>query len=214
MTIARILIILTCLGGLAHADKQQARPHIQAGDVDYKLGKFEEALVEYTKAYELYPVPALLFNLGQCHRNLKNFERAVFFYEGYLRDSPADTANRAVVEDLLREAKIERDKQSVEEQATRRTAEAIREKAAIEAARVQAEQEGRLRAEEARRRDEDRRIAEARRAEQANKPVYKKWWFWSAVGGAALALGGTAYYLSGDTTVTPPTGTLGGLDRR
>ncbi|HEX3765331.1 MAG TPA: tetratricopeptide repeat protein [Kofleriaceae bacterium] len=83
-----------------------AKREVTAADIAYRLGRFDEALAGYTRAYELYPVPALLFNIGQCHKNLHDYARAVFFFEGYLRDAPAAT-NRALVEDLIREARAQ-----------------------------------------------------------------------------------------------------------
>jgi tetratricopeptide (TPR) repeat protein len=84
----------------------QAKQQVLAADIDYRLARFPEALARYTRAYELYPVPALLFNIGQCHRNLKDYGKAIFFFEGYLRDAPTAT-NRALVEDLIRESRAE-----------------------------------------------------------------------------------------------------------
>jgi tetratricopeptide (TPR) repeat protein len=194
-------VVMLVLGGVARGEdpKAVARPLVQHADIEYKLGRFAEALAEYTKAYEVYPTPPLLFNIAQCHRNLRNYERAKFFFEGYLRDSPR-TESRALVEDLIREATAELDKQA----AARREAADDQLHADEDAARRRAE--------------EDRRVAEARRGSAppgaSNKPVYKKWWFWSAVGGAAIVTGGTLYYFSGDTTVVEPSGSLGGLDRR
>lgn len=83
-----------------------AKRDVAAADIAYRLGRFDEALAGYTRAYERYPVPALLFNIGQCHKNLHDYAKAVFFFEGYLRDAPAAT-NRALVEDLIREARAE-----------------------------------------------------------------------------------------------------------
>lgn len=229
MRFAIAIAVVAALGGRAAADvdKAQVRALVAAGDTDYKLGKFTEALDEYARAYALYPAPALLFNLGQCHRNLKNWERAVFFYEGYLRESPADAPNRAVVEDLLTEARGELAKQQAAATATAQHDAEAAERARAEAERVRLEAEKhrldedtRLHVEAERRRlaDEERarQAEEARRREQAREAdrFYRKWWFWGAVGGAALAIGGTAYYFSGSTTVVEPTGSLGGLDRR
>jgi tetratricopeptide (TPR) repeat protein len=73
-------------------------------EVDYKLAHFEEALDEYSRAYAQYPSPGFLFNIGQCHKMLKNHERAVFFFEGYLRDRP-NAPNRAMVEELIEESR-------------------------------------------------------------------------------------------------------------
>jgi len=85
---------------------EQAKVLVAAADIDYRLARFPEALDGYTRAYELYPVPALLFNIAQCHRNLKDYDKAIFFFEGYLRDAPTAT-NRALVEDLIRESRAE-----------------------------------------------------------------------------------------------------------
>jgi tetratricopeptide (TPR) repeat protein len=213
----RAALIVAIALAWAHAGaadpKADARPHVEAADVAYKVGKFAEALAEYTKAYELFRAPALLFNIAQCHRNLADYERAVFFYEGFLRDAPQDAANRVVVEDLLRETRVQLEQQQRETETQRRAVEAAREKAAVEAARVRAQADARREA------DEDRRVAEARRqaelaAHPHPQPYYRRWWFWTAVGSAALAGGGAAYYFSGGTHLVPPTGSLGGLDRR
>ena len=98
---ALVAIHLSAAWAEVRGDKNAAKPHVVAGDTAFKLGKFDDALASYAKAYELYPAPALLFNLGQCHRYLKNFERAVFFYEGFLRESPPNAPNRKLVEDVL-----------------------------------------------------------------------------------------------------------------
>ena len=111
-TVTAALCIASLAPGVASAEPSridQAKQQVAAADIDYRLARFTEALGEYTKAYELYPVPALLFNIGQCHRNLKEYGKAIFFFEGYLRDAPAAT-NRKLVEELIREAQAEIDK--------------------------------------------------------------------------------------------------------
>jgi tetratricopeptide (TPR) repeat protein len=203
-------------------NKEDARAHVAAADTHFKLGEFAAALDEYSKAYELFPAPPLLFNLGQCHRQLKHWDRAIFFFEGYLRERP-DAPNRGVVEDLLREAHQELDAQLTAEAAQKaRDDEAARTRAAeeVEQRRLDAEAERRRADADAERRARDaeelRRVEAARveRERQHEDKLVRKWWFWSAVGGAALAIGGTAYYFSGATTIVEPSGSLGGLDRR
>jgi tetratricopeptide (TPR) repeat protein len=88
---------------------EQAKAEVKLADIDFKLARFGEALDKYARAYELYPVPGLLFNIGQCHRLLKHHAKAIFFFEGYLRDEPA-ASNRPLVEDLIREARAALDK--------------------------------------------------------------------------------------------------------
>jgi hypothetical protein len=78
------------------------------------VGHFDQALDLYTKAYERYPKPALLFDIGQCHRLLGHYERAVFFFQGYLRGQP-DAPNRPLVEKLIADAQQKLDAQRAAE---------------------------------------------------------------------------------------------------
>jgi hypothetical protein len=55
----------------------------------YNLGHFADAAALFEKAYELDHAPTMLFNLGQCYRQLGDNEKALFFYRGYLAEAPA-----------------------------------------------------------------------------------------------------------------------------
>jgi len=79
-----------------------AKKHFYAGEKLFALGRFDEALAEYEAAFDAKPLPAFLFNIGQCHRNLHDYDAAIFSYRKYLSLMP-DAANRAEVEDLIRE---------------------------------------------------------------------------------------------------------------
>jgi tetratricopeptide (TPR) repeat protein len=152
-----------------------AKKHAVRAAADYKAGQFLPALEGYTRAYDLAPQPEVLFNIGQCHFQLSSWERAVFFYRAYLHDRP-EASNRALVEDLI--------------------AEAEREQAKREAARAMP-----LPVEPARREAEITGAAPA----QPEPPVYQRWWFWAAVGAAAVA-GSTALYLQDDGGKLPRMG--------
>ena len=65
-----------------------AKESFDQAEKSYALGKFGDALRQYERAFDLKPLPAFLFNIGQCHRNLGNWERASFFYNGYLSRDP------------------------------------------------------------------------------------------------------------------------------
>jgi tetratricopeptide (TPR) repeat protein len=207
--IAALAFVLAAVSSPVAADpKADAKPHITAADTAYKLGEFTKALDEYSTAYEIFKAPGLLFNIAQCHRNLQQYDKAVFFYEGYLRADPK-AKNRALVEDLLKESRAALEKQKADQAA----ADAARN-AEAEAARLEAQRK----ADEAAR---ERALADAKKIEEARKaraakgdPFYQKWWFWTGVGVAAAAAGGTIYYFSGDTTFIEPMGSLGNLDRR
>jgi tetratricopeptide (TPR) repeat protein len=64
----------------------------------YNLGEFETALSLFREAYDAAPLPPLLFNIAQCHRNLGNNKEAIFFFERYLEEHPsADNAEEIQV---------------------------------------------------------------------------------------------------------------------
>jgi hypothetical protein len=88
--------------GTSPKDAKEAERLVKQSIVEYNVGDFDAALADVTKAYKLRPAPALLFNIGQCHRALHNWEKAEFFYRGYLREKP-DAPNREKVEALIEE---------------------------------------------------------------------------------------------------------------
>ncbi|CAN5436157.1 hypothetical protein BH11MYX1_BH11MYX1_56330 [soil metagenome] len=212
-----VVVSLVLAVGHAHADPRlDAKPHVTTADREYQLGRFAEALLEYTRAYELFPTAPLLFNIAQCHRGLKNWERAIFFFDGYLRERPA-AENRKVVQELIQEAQAELDRQRernlAADAAAKRRAEAD-EKLRVRAEQLRIEEDQKLRSEAERQKLEDARRFAVDPSIARSDGLTHKWWFWTAVGSAALVAGGTAYYFSGGTTLVPPTGSLGGLDRR
>lgn len=161
---------------------------------DYLLGKFSEALAGYKRAYDTYPAPGLLFNIGQCHSKLHNWDMAIFSYQAYLRERPK-TPNRPVVEELLRDAQAAHDK------AQRDAAAAKREKQRRER---EAEQRKQLAA--------NRLVIPPPTPAPHAAPVYKRWWFWTAIGAVATS-SVIIFAASGDTVVLPER-SLGVLDRR
>jgi tetratricopeptide (TPR) repeat protein len=83
-----------------------AKRHFYQGEKLFALGRFADALKEYEAAFDASPLPAFLFNIGQCHRNLHDLDAAIFSYRKYLRLEP-EAANRGEVEDLIRELEDE-----------------------------------------------------------------------------------------------------------
>jgi hypothetical protein len=188
--------------------RAQAKAAVAQAQVDYQLGRFEAALEGYRRAYELVQLPVLLFDMGQCHRNLGNVERAKFFFEGYLRDETRmDPERRHVVEDLIAEstATLDRQRAAAAAAATAKAAAAAkrrppaRPKIRLEAVDDTAPAGLGLR-------------AAAPESSPGDRSIFGHWWFWTALGALALA-GGAAYYVTGEPRLSPPTGTVGTLDR-
>jgi len=86
---------------------KRAQAHFKKGEKLFALGRFAEALDEYQKAFEEYPIAELLFNIGQCHRNLGAYDEAIFSFRKYLRLKP-DAENREATEEYIAELEAEK----------------------------------------------------------------------------------------------------------
>ena len=110
-----LILCLMFVGvGRAHADDpamRAAKRHFERGEKLFALGKFDEALDQYQKAYDAKPLAAFLFNIGQCHRNLNDYDQAIFSFKKYLKLEP-DASNKDKVEELIEE--LEQKKQEAE----------------------------------------------------------------------------------------------------
>jgi tetratricopeptide (TPR) repeat protein len=115
------LVLLSPPPARADDALEEARTLFNKATVEYNVGRFQQALDLYTKAYERVPKPALLFNIGQCHRLLGHYDQALFFYSGYLREKP-EAANRTVVEQHMAEAKQALDQQRAAQAEAQRSA--------------------------------------------------------------------------------------------
>jgi tetratricopeptide (TPR) repeat protein len=82
------------------AAEVEARNHFQRGKAAFELGQFRKALAHYENAYRLMALPGFLFNIGQCYRNLDDYDKAIHAFRTYLRQAP-EAANREAVERLL-----------------------------------------------------------------------------------------------------------------
>lgn len=164
------------------ADEQAARALFADGQKAYDLGEFDRALTLYSDAYKLKPLPGFLFNIGQCHKQLGNFERAAFFFGRFVDNSKPDAANVA----LAKELKADMEKRQTEKvEAERRAADekAAADKAAAEKAKAAS----------------DAPVAPPLTPAELStlppppppvvepEPVTKKAWFWVVIGGAVVA---------------------------
>jgi tetratricopeptide (TPR) repeat protein len=84
------------------AAERPGRVLFQQAEAKFNVGRFEEALLDYQAAYDVEPLPAFLFDIGQCYRNLGNYERAQFFFRRYTALDPR-SPNRPAAERLIAE---------------------------------------------------------------------------------------------------------------
>jgi tetratricopeptide (TPR) repeat protein len=107
--ILRILALLALLFAVsprvAHAEDPATRAskrHFDRGEKLFALGKFDAALDEYQRAFDAKPIPDFLFNIGQCYRNLGDYQQAIFSFKKYLNLEP-DAPDKDKVEKLIGE---------------------------------------------------------------------------------------------------------------
>jgi tetratricopeptide (TPR) repeat protein len=100
------------------ADVEQARLHFERAQQYELLEDWERAALEYRRAYEHYAAPEFLFNIGEAYRLLGDPERAIRYYEAYLRVDPEGRGSAAARESIgeLREELAADEASSAEEE--------------------------------------------------------------------------------------------------
>ena len=217
MLVAAMIAALLAPAATARAGEEEdraakARVHYETGMAHFNLEEWDQAIAEWEEGYRVKPVPEFLFNIAQAYRKSSRYERALTFYQRYLRLAPkAD--NRAEVERQIEQLKplAEKEKHTpvpklepppkIAEPAARpkvteptpRTAEPAPNVApAPQVAEPTAETRPEL-------------VARA----PEKRPVYKKAWFWAVTVGAVAVVGagvalGVVYGTKDNTKVLPP----------
>lgn len=96
---------------LSEGEKEAFETFMQAGKEAFEAGRYDKALRALNEAYFVYPLPGLLFRIGQCHENLGHMSQASESYQKYL-DSVPEAKNRKEVEakiaalEQMKEAKL------------------------------------------------------------------------------------------------------------
>ncbi|MBI3181729.1 MAG: tetratricopeptide repeat protein [Myxococcales bacterium] len=196
----------------------RARGKFEEANKAYDLGQFEEALKLYSDAYRVKALPGFLFNIGQCHRQLKQYDRAAFFYRRYLDVSTTRPANAATVEELIREMESKQSTPLPEGERERVGGAEELKTPVFSGEEPKPVDPPPLPAPAA---EEVPALPPALAEPMAPPPEEKKesgsvlgkWWFWAAVGVLAVGAGATAV-----VAATPPPlpgeGSLGTLDLR
>jgi hypothetical protein len=82
---------------LTPQQKQDIHAHYQQATRAYDLGKYQEAVDEYQKVYEIDGDPVMLYNIAQAYRLNDQPQESIHFYRRYLQRSP-EARNREDVE--------------------------------------------------------------------------------------------------------------------
>ncbi len=210
----------------------QARVKNSEGNEAYTHGDFRKAIGAFDAAYQLAPLPGLLFNVAQCYRQLGAYERAAFFYRRYLALSEEEPANAPLVKELIAEMDAK-----TQQEATSRLGrpKALGQAKAVEKDRPEAAsgkaaeargdvKRGRSGLKEAEQRALDihtsRSLSAAPKSlplgavpgaakhPQPNESLTRKWWVWAGAGAAVLLAGGIVYAVATPGTRSTTLGTF------
>ena len=191
MILAVALVLMLPAAARAEDGTAAAKRHFSSGRKHFDLGEYQQALDDFKEGYRLKDDPVFLYNIAQCYRLLNEHEEAIRAYRSYLNRAP-DAPNRDEVERkiaALQEAIASEHKAQttppnhVMVPAASPPAETTPAAAGAPAAALTAQAT----------------------PPRAPTPLYKKWWLWTAVGGAvAVGLGvglgvGLSQHGSGNT---------------
>jgi hypothetical protein len=85
----------------------EVEEHVAQGRRLYLLGRYQEAIAEYRRAYELRADPKFLLDTAEAYRQLGATDQALFYYDRYLAAAP-HAADREIVEDRVTELELAR----------------------------------------------------------------------------------------------------------
>jgi len=103
-TIAIAITLVTVVGttSLGHAQsdagRREASAHFQRGVELYNDGDYRGALVEFKKAYAIWPRANVLYDVGQTEFQLNDYAAALKTMERYLAETGPNAAHRSEVE--------------------------------------------------------------------------------------------------------------------
>ena len=82
--------------------KEKALKFMDEGSIQYNVGRWQQAIGQWSLAYAIYNAPEFLFNMAQAYRQEGNCELAIFLYGRYLWTLP-NAKNRDEVEGFITE---------------------------------------------------------------------------------------------------------------
>jgi hypothetical protein len=106
LTLALCLTLTASLAGIARAGendgtRREASAHFQRGVELYNDGDYRGALVEFKKAYAIWPRANVLYDVGQTEFQLNDYAAALKTMERYLAETGPNAAHRAEVEQTV-----------------------------------------------------------------------------------------------------------------
>jgi tetratricopeptide (TPR) repeat protein len=85
---------------VAESEDAEAHALYEAGATAFRDGRYDAALQDFQRAYDLSHRPGLLYNIGTCHDRLRHDSQALAAFEQYLQDMP-EAPQRSEIEGRL-----------------------------------------------------------------------------------------------------------------
>ncbi len=214
-----LLLLLVCttaraqqLPPSAGADVDIAKAHFNTGQVNYEHGRFADAAREFEEAYRLSGKAPLLYNVGKSYDGGNDFARALDAYQRFLAAATPDNADldfaKKRIELLLTlvgkiavAGAVEGSTLTLDDKSAgttplpaplvvnpgRHKVELAHEGFATFRAAVDVPVGGT--ATVAAKQVESFKVVTVAGTHDKETPLYKKWWLWTAVGGAVVVAG-------------------------
>lgn len=175
--LAVLLLILTLPRGRVAADdlRGRARQEFAQGSQQFDAGNYEVALEHLQRAYALAPYPALLFNIARCFEELHRVGAAIDAYDRYLAVQPHDAVAADHLQALRRQlasatAPGPEPQQAAENRAPQTNPPPTNPQLANPVMTAPPS-----------------RLLIAAAPPPQRKPLYRRWWLWTAVAGVVVA---------------------------
>jgi hypothetical protein len=196
-----IVGVIACIAQTASA-ADDPKKMFETATAEFNLGHYEKAASMYEEIYKITLEPVLLYNIAQAHRLGGDFDKSVFFYKGYLRAQP-QAKNRTEVQKRIAELELAIEAKrrgqerppnvpaTVEPRARPQTAtaqptptpEPATQPRAAEPAPPPSETPPAATTTET---QAPPASASNETPSSSEKPVWKKWWFWTIIGGVVV----------------------------
>jgi tetratricopeptide (TPR) repeat protein len=99
---------------MTQAQKDEVKLHYQRATRAYDLQKYQEAIDEYQKAYEISGDPPMLYNIAQAYRLADQPAEAVRYYRRFLQRMPSARNREDVERKIADQEKLAEQRKKVE----------------------------------------------------------------------------------------------------
>jgi tetratricopeptide (TPR) repeat protein len=86
---------------LAKPADPEALRHLERGDAHFRIQEFQQAIDEYRDGARLEAAPRFLYNIAQAYRQLGDYEKALWYFDQWIKTGKPPEEMRKAVEDVM-----------------------------------------------------------------------------------------------------------------